>query len=193
MILAIDCSDGFNIIIFNNKKILFTKNFQEILNISEILIPKIESICRKINITYKSFKIIIIVNGPGSFTGIRTSVTFAKILSLSLSVPVYGFSKFDIIDFLKTQSDQLTTILIYKNKNSFYRAQYKKHRLIGEVELISKNKLEYNFKYTKNEQIISDNILNNGYYIALLNLENHINIAKFNFKISIFRRRKNKI
>ena len=89
MIRAIECSKGLDILIFKNKKIFFNKKYTNIKNISEILISKIEIAIKKIDISYKDIKKIIIINGPGSFTGIRSSITFAKILGLSLSIPVY--------------------------------------------------------------------------------------------------------
>ena len=45
----------------------------------------------------KDIKTIFVAIGPGSFTGIRVGVTFAKILSWSLNIKVIPFSSLELI------------------------------------------------------------------------------------------------
>lgn len=57
-------------------------------NLSEVALPKIVSMFDKNNIKAKDINKIIVVNGPGSFTGIRIGITIAKVYAWSLNIPI---------------------------------------------------------------------------------------------------------
>ena len=97
MILLIDCSKGLHLILGNKQKILVTVNKPRLKKVSEALIVEIENLLSSANINYKNLTKIIVMNGPGSFTGIRTAVTATKVLGLSLKIPVCGISLFDLL------------------------------------------------------------------------------------------------
>ena len=185
MILAIDCSNELDILIFINKKIIIMRKYKNIKNISETLIYKIEIAFKKINISYKQIKKVIIINGPGSFTGIRSSITFAKMLGLSLSIPIYGFSKFEIINFIyQGVTKKHKTIFLHYNSNKFYRCFFdNKNKQIANPELVELGQYEELIKIRESEHIIADNdeIFN---FIDLSDVrKKHANLAIFNFNI----------
>ena len=55
---------------------------------SEIAVPSLEEVLKKANCELKEMSQIIVVNGPGSFTGVRIGVTIAKTIAYSLQVPI---------------------------------------------------------------------------------------------------------
>lgn len=57
-------------------------------SLSEIALPKIVEMFEKNNLSPKSVDKIIVVNGPGSFTGIRIGITIAKVYAWSASIPI---------------------------------------------------------------------------------------------------------
>ena len=57
-------------------------------SLSEVALPKIVSLFEKNNLTAKDIDKIIVVNGPGSFTGIRIGITIAKVYAWSLNIPI---------------------------------------------------------------------------------------------------------
>ena len=57
-------------------------------SLSEIALPRIVEMFRKNNLTPKEIDRIIVVNGPGSFTGIRIGITIAKVYAWSLGIPI---------------------------------------------------------------------------------------------------------
>lgn len=57
-------------------------------NLSKITLPKIASLFEKANISPQEIDKIIVVNGPGSFTGIRIGITIAKTYAWSLNIPI---------------------------------------------------------------------------------------------------------
>ena len=61
-------------------------------DLSKEALPRIISAFNKANITPKDLDKIIVVTGPGSFTGIRIGVTIAKIIAWSLNIPIVPIS-----------------------------------------------------------------------------------------------------
>ena len=57
-------------------------------SLSEVALPRIVSMFDKLKFTAKDIDKILVVNGPGSFTGIRIGVTIAKVYAWSLKLPI---------------------------------------------------------------------------------------------------------
>ncbi|MBR2678002.1 MAG: tRNA (adenosine(37)-N6)-threonylcarbamoyltransferase complex dimerization subunit type 1 TsaB [Bacilli bacterium] len=57
-------------------------------NLSEVALPRIVSMFEKNNLRPIDIDKIIVVNGPGSFTGIRIGLTIAKVYAWSLDIPI---------------------------------------------------------------------------------------------------------
>ena len=186
MILGIDCSNGLNLIFFDKRKIYYNYNNYKITNTSEILITKIENSLKKINKNYNDFSKIIIINGPGSFTGIRCSITFAKMMRISLSIPIYGYTKFELANFflktkLQNKNIKKRIFLHYQGEN-FFHSSYRIDKCISKPEILNLN--QCNFNSYKNDLLISDNKL---FFDYLKNEKNTINsemmsIFKYNLE-----------
>ena len=61
-------------------------------NLSTFSLYLIEDMFKKIGIVPKDINKIIVVNGPGSFTGVRIGVTIAKIWAWALKIPIITVS-----------------------------------------------------------------------------------------------------
>ena len=57
-------------------------------SLSEVALPEIVSMFEKNNLKATDIDKIIVVNGPGSFTGIRIGITIAKVYAWSLHLPI---------------------------------------------------------------------------------------------------------
>jgi len=57
-------------------------------SLSEVTLPKIAELFEKTGLNAKDIDKIIVVNGPGSFTGIRIGLTIAKVYAWSLKTPI---------------------------------------------------------------------------------------------------------
>lgn len=57
-------------------------------SLSEEALPEIVNMFNQNNLTAKEIDKIIVVNGPGSFTGIRIGITIAKVYAWSLIIPI---------------------------------------------------------------------------------------------------------
>ena len=74
--------------LLKNGKVLDTNIKESTQNHSVYTMPMIESILNKNEIDVKKLSEIIVVNGPGSFTGVRIGVTIAKTFAYTLNIPI---------------------------------------------------------------------------------------------------------
>ncbi len=128
------------IIIDNKIKYLFNDNTGQ--DTSSVIMPKIEEAFEKANILPKELDKIFVVNGPGSFTGIRVGLTVAKTMAWALNVPVIPISSLEVIASGTPDSKNIALIdarrgFVYaggydKDLNNFYPDQ---HILLSDIDL----------------------------------------------------------
>ncbi len=88
-ILYIDTSSSYLYTsIVENDKVMAEIKEEYGQSLSEVALPRIVSMFEKNNLSPKDIDKIIVVNGPGSFTGIRIGITIAKIYAWSLNIPI---------------------------------------------------------------------------------------------------------
>ncbi|RKD71428.1 tRNA threonylcarbamoyladenosine biosynthesis protein TsaB [Sinobaca qinghaiensis] len=64
---------------------------------SQRLMPAIDSLLKETGVKAGDLDAIAAAKGPGSYTGVRISVTTAKTLAWSLQIPVYGISSLHLL------------------------------------------------------------------------------------------------
>lgn len=62
-----------------------------------LLAPEVAMMFRKVNLEFKKLSGVAVALGPGSYTGLRIGMAFAKGLALSHHLDVVGISTFDIL------------------------------------------------------------------------------------------------
>ena len=98
MILFIDTSTSRLIIgIYKDNKELFLENKKANNDLSSMLLPDIKSALDNLKLSIDDIKKIYVVNGPGSFTGVRVGVTVCKTLAWSKNIEVYPVSALQLI------------------------------------------------------------------------------------------------
>ena len=92
MILFIDTHDELITIALKNKDKLYVKTQMSEYSHSVFTMPMIKEIFDENNLNVKDLKKIIVVNGPGSFTGIRIGVSIAKTMAYALNIDINTIS-----------------------------------------------------------------------------------------------------
>lgn len=84
------------LVLARNDQILDQKIFEAALLHSERLLPEISKLLKKNKAGLGDLKTIIVITGPGSYTGCRVGVATANALVFALEIPVIGISKNEI-------------------------------------------------------------------------------------------------
>ena len=80
------------LVIYKNEKILQIAKIENCDRTSKNVLPLLKKTFQENNISYNQIEKIIVCNGPGSFTGIRISITIAKVMAYCLNIPIYTIS-----------------------------------------------------------------------------------------------------
>lgn len=145
-------------------------------NHSIYVMPMIDELLKSNEITPSYLNEIIVVNGPGSFTGVRIGVTIAKTLAYTLDISIktitslesFAVSVDGIDNKLITISDLKGKYVGYFNKNNEQLEEFKYLSNIeyeeykkDKVEIIETEfNLENIYKYLKNKESINPHLVN---------------------------------
>jgi tRNA A37 threonylcarbamoyladenosine modification protein TsaB len=146
------------IILFdNNRKIIDKKNLDFKKNESSKLIPNITNILEKNLLNYNSLKNIVIVNGPWSFTWIRSSILVVNSINFIIKKNITTISFFELFDnypIIKASSKRDS--FIKNSKNSLIEI-IENHKLIKKLQEKNIKKIywEIDEKLFENIEIIN--------------------------------------
>ncbi len=90
---------------------------------AEVLIPEIEKMLSAENIKFADLSLIVVCDGPGSFTGVRASISAARSFNLACpDIPVTGVSAFDayLMDFSGDELAKKNVVIIETKREDFY-------------------------------------------------------------------------
>ena len=121
MFLFIDShSTNFFVCLLKDGKVLSKKEHSG-KNHSEVAISLINELLSDNGLTTTDLNGIIVVNGPGSFTGVRIGVTIAKTLAYSLNVPIKTITTLECIGI--SEKDKFD-IIAFRDNKGVYSALY---------------------------------------------------------------------
>lgn len=80
-------------------------------NLSITLLPQIDKLLKNSNISINDIDKIFVVNGPGSFTGIRIGVTTAKTMAWGLKKDIYAISELEILSSVDTDKKYVVPLI----------------------------------------------------------------------------------
>lgn len=128
---------------------------------SKYAMTEIEKNFNDNNIKPKDINRIMIVNGPGSFTGIRIGVTIAKVYAWACDIKVIPISTLRSYAITNTDYDYYVSMLDAR-RNYVYAGIYdKNYNEIMKDCYISKDDLINEISKLKNKLIIGDTLLDN--------------------------------
>ena len=98
MTLLLDSSSAFLSVGFlKDGKLFCYKSYESWQTQSEHMVPEIDKLMVENDITKDDIDSVVTAIGPGSYTGVRIALTIAKIVSLSLGVPIYPVSSLRVL------------------------------------------------------------------------------------------------
>jgi tRNA threonylcarbamoyladenosine biosynthesis protein TsaB len=92
---------------------------------SERLLPAIRELTAACGIQLKSLDAVIVVHGPGSFTGVRVGLSAAKGLCEALNLPLIAISRLAVLaDRVECAPDARIHALLDAGRGEFYSGDY---------------------------------------------------------------------
>ena len=138
------------------------------LNLSEAALPRIVEMFDKVKLSARDINKVIVVNGPGSFTGIRVGLTIAKVFAWSLNIPITTITSLEAMALSVEDSKLLVPIIdarhgcvyaaIYDGNKTILEPSYLKledlyNKIVGDAIFITNDLIDLNSKkcgYTPN-------------------------------------------
>jgi tRNA threonylcarbamoyladenosine biosynthesis protein TsaB len=98
---------------------------------AEALFPIIQNILKKQNIIAKDLNLVTVCTGPGSFTGVRSSLAAARSLGLALhNIQIMGVSAFEtyLESLEESELADINAVIIETKREDFYFQSFNKNR-----------------------------------------------------------------
>ena len=148
-----------------------------------------KQIINKASLSFEDLNAICISAGPGSFTGLRIGMSYAKGIALALNIPIVPISTFDSLAYDNTVTK--LSVLIYSHGNTFYICEYNldNGKLLKSTEpkvILKENvlKLSHNIVFNGPQNIFEDLKAHNlKIEFKELSVENIIKISQKNFRL----------
>ena len=158
-----------NIIVFYETKVIINKEVVTNYNHSMTTMPILIKALNDANIHKNDLNQILVVNGPGSFTGVRIGVTIAKTLALTLHIPIKILSSL-LIKAISFSHEEVT--IVEREKNGVFLGLFdKRNQLIGKYSYLYNN----DYKTCENGNYVEDVEINYEEIIKYANKIESIN------------------
>ncbi|MDY4848740.1 MAG: tRNA (adenosine(37)-N6)-threonylcarbamoyltransferase complex dimerization subunit type 1 TsaB [Bacilli bacterium] len=93
---------------------------------SEYMIPELQKLMEKYHIDIDDVDAVLVAIGPGSYTGVRISLTIAKTIAATSDIKIYTFSSLQILK----DDDKPSICLINARSNRSYIGVYQNEKVI---------------------------------------------------------------
>ncbi len=124
-ILAIDTSGLVGTVAISDGDILVSQfSIQYKTTHSEILMPMIDDMAKKINLDLKTIDAIAVAKGPGSFTGLRIGSATAKGLALALNRPIIPIPTVDGLAYNLYGNEKIICPMMDARRSQVYTGIY---------------------------------------------------------------------
>ena len=120
------------------------------------IFPIIDELFSKLDFEIKDINKIYVVNGPGSFTGVRIGVTIAKVLASQLNIDIYPISS---LEYMASGTNSSCLSLIDARRGYVYAGAYDSDlNVLFEDKYTSLDSIDL----TKYDEIVSYDNINNA-------------------------------
>lgn len=157
MLLIDTTTSNITVSIIENQSILYQYNENIASDMSSKILPIIDNGLKTLNLKLDDIDKIFVVNGPGSFTGIRVGVTVAKTIAWSLKKDIVPLSSLELMATTSTNKKYLVPMIDARRGNVFAGIYDKELNCIKSDRLVNLNEFINNL--TDDYEFVSyDNI-----------------------------------
>jgi len=148
MVLFIDTHGSLITIALKNNDKLYVKTKESEYSHSVFTMPMIKEIFNENNFDINDLKKIIVVNGPGSFTGIRIGVSIAKTMAYALNICINTISSLTAY-LISSDLNENKMSVIEDNKGYYVSVFDKNNNIIIPEEYVEE--LDYKYNIVENK------------------------------------------
>jgi len=174
--LSIDCSTDIGSLFVKTKSKTFNKILQSDKFNNDLLMKQIFVFFEENDLSFDDISEILVNQGPGNFTALRSSLAIAKGISLAKNLKLFGYNTFlwSCIKFFNKQ-DIIYSLTKYREK--YFIKKFNKY-LISNTKVEEITKEEIIKKYNNNFKVITKNALK--YFDEEILKLNNLNIVTLN-------------
>jgi tRNA threonylcarbamoyladenosine biosynthesis protein TsaB len=100
---------------------------------SERLVPAVRRLMELQGWNLRDLTAVVVVHGPGSFTGVRVGLSAAKGLSEAGGIPLIAISRLALLAATAGKSDETVHAVLDAGRGEFYYGEYAGHRCLREA------------------------------------------------------------
>ena len=155
--LSIDCSTNFSSLFIKVKNKTFNKILQSDKYNNDLLMKQILDFFVENDLSFRDISDILVNQGPGNFSGLRSSLATAKGISLAKNLKLFGYNNFlwSCAKFFNKQ-DIIYSLIKYREK--YFVKKFDKNLVsITNAEQITKQEILR--KYRNNFKVITKNVV----------------------------------
>lgn len=140
--LLIDTStSNLTVSIIKAQEVIYKYQETILSDMSSKLLPIIDNGLKELDLKLENIDKIFVVNGPGSFTGIRVGVTVAKTIAWALKKDIIPLSSLELIATTNTSKKYIVPMIDARRNNVFAGIYDNNLNCIKEDKLISRDEL----------------------------------------------------
>ncbi len=128
----------------NNDCLIDKIEYESWQNQSEMMVPELDKIMKKHNISRQDIDGVIVAIGPGSYTGVRIALSCAKVIAFALSVKLYPVSSLRI---LKDDNNPSICLINARNNRSYFGVYEKGQTIVEDCIKTNDEVLDYIAKH----------------------------------------------
>ena len=174
--LSIDCSTEIASLFVKVENKTFSKVLQSDKFINDLMVKYILDFIAENDLKFEDLSKIFVNQGPGSFSGLRTSLAIAKGISISRNIKLYGYDSFrwSCVKFYN-KKDIIYSLIKIREKYFIQKFDKKLNVILQPKEIAEKEIIE---NYNNEFKVIPKNI-SNQFNKKILKLKN-LNIVELN-------------
>lgn len=142
--LYIDTSSEFShILLMNDTSILYEIKSELPNEHAQKINIYIATILQTCNVSFSDLNAVVVVNGPGSYTGLRIGLASAKGFCFAYDIPLILLNRFQLL--LQTVSKELCEykgFIIQARQDEFYFQYFENDKLVNDENVKSKAEIE---------------------------------------------------
>ena len=141
---------------------------------ASVCLPTIDSILKEEGIETKDLDRVVVVNGPGSFTGIRIGLSIAKTIGYALGIPTYPVSSLDA--YLVSSDINDDKMCVIPDSKGYYECVWDKDnnvvlksQYMDDISNLKYKRVENKLdikkicEYVQNDKVINVNLISANY------------------------------